>query len=516
MTSLTDFADARRIPGGGRLDCDLCIVGAGAAGISIAREFANTDVRVLLLEAGGLNIDPEVDALSRVEDTGRPYGHPVDDWRLRQFGGSTNHWGGQCAPLTAINFERRDFIPHSGWPYGPEELDAYYRRAHALLDLGDFDYDAEAIARRIGVSLFPLDRSRVTTAVTRYNRVRFGIAFGEEIARARNIRVLLHAEVCGFDLDEAASEVVRSARVSSVARNEFTVTARIFVLAAGGIENPRLLLLSDRQRPAGLGNHADLVGRFFQEHLWYVSGHILTTAEDALNLAYIRPSHDRGAEVRFHLTLPREVTQALRIPAFRAEIGGGLPVADHVKAVRDGDFGIGDVLALAAGPVDVGHLARCRLRSVPQTYILGNFCEQTPNPESRVMLSETRDPLGRPHPQLCWQLSALDHEGIARAHRWIAREVGRSGMGRMLIQIPQDAAEPLPKAHGAGHHMGTTRMSADAKHGVTDANCRVHHTTNLFVAGCSLFPTSDWPNPTLTIVATSLRLADHLKSLVTD
>lgn len=513
MTLKDAFADARRIEDGNTLDCDLCIVGAGAAGITIAREFVGTGVRVRLLEAGGLNVDPEVDALSRVEDTGRRYGK-VDDWRLRQFGGSTNHWGGQCAPLQPINFESRDWIPQSGWPFEYGELEPYYRRAHDLLDLGPFDYDARSVAARIGARLLPFDRSRVATAVTRYNRVRFGLSFGEEIARADNIHVLLHAEVCGFDLEDAPGSLVRRARVGSSAGNAFDVTARMFILAAGGIENPRLLLLSNRQRPAGLGNHADLVGRYFQEHLWYVNGHILVPPGSGVAAAYMRPSYEDGHELRFHVTLPREVTETLRIPQFRAELRGGLPSADRVKAIRDGRFGLGDVLALAARPADVGHLARCRLKAVPQTCVLCNFVEQIPNFDSRVLLSHTRDRLGRPQPALHWRISELDHVGVVKAQRWIAREVGRSGLGRMLIQVPEDPAERLPRAHGAGHHMGTTRMSADPRHGVTDGNGRVHHLANLFVAGSSLFPTSDWPNPTLTIVAMALRLADHLKRLV--
>lgn len=143
-------------------------------------------------------------------------------------------------------------------------------------------------------------------------------------------------------------------------------------------------------------------------------------------------------------------------------------------------------------------------------YLLANFPQQTPNRDSRVSLSTKKDPLGRPHPQLDWKLSRLDQEGVIKAQRLIAQEAGRSGVGRMRIEMREGADDLL---HGClnVHHMGATRMDDDPARGVTDGNAKVHHTHNLFVAGGSLFPTCGWSNPTLTIVATSIRLADHLK-----
>ena len=162
-------------------------------------------------------------------------------------------------------------------------------------------------------------------------------------------------------------------------------------------------------------------------------------------------------------------------------------------------------------PVGLGTVARCKSNAPPTAYLLENHVEQTPNPDSRVTLSVKKDPLNRPQPQLKWKLSPLDQEGVIKAQRLIAHEVGRSGFGRMRIEMGEEANDFLEKATGNGHHMGTTRMDDDPARGVTDGNAKVHYTSNLYVAGSSLFPRCGWSNPTLTIVATSIRLADHLK-----
>jgi len=174
------FLDGREIEPETKLDFDLCIAGAGAAGITIAREFLRTNLRVCVLESGGLHLDAAVNGLSEIDDIGRLPGKEGLN-RLRYFGGSTNHWGGHCIPLEPDDFEKLDWIAYSGWPYDYNELRPYYIRAHGVLGLGEFDYTPENIGSALGFETFPFDRNIVATTVSRYNRVRFGIRYGDEL-----------------------------------------------------------------------------------------------------------------------------------------------------------------------------------------------------------------------------------------------------------------------------------------------------------------------------------------------
>ena len=503
------FLDAREIEPETKLDFDICVVGGGAAGITIAREFLNTNLRVCVLEAGGLHLDSVVNSLSEIDDVGRLPGEEAFN-RLRYFGGATNHWGGHCVPLEPDDFEKQDWIAYSGWPYDYNELRPYYIRAHGVLGLGEFDYALENIASALGFETFPFDGKIVATTVSRYNRVRFGIRYGDELDRAKNIKVILYSDVSEIRMADSAANNAVDVLVESIAGNQFYVAAKYFVIACRAIESARLLLMSNHQRHSGIGNHSDLVGRFFQEHLLYHSDYIVPNTRNPKLRFYLREWPYGDIAVRAHIALPSSKIRELRIPKFRSEIGAVSSAFELAKAIKR-NVSISDVLALMSDPVALGTVARCRSNAPPTAYLLINHVEQTPNPDSRVTLSLKKDPLKRPQPQLKWTLSPLDQEGVIRAQHSIANEVGRSGFGRMRIELREGANDFLEKARGSGHQMGTTRMDDDPAHGVTDGNAKIHYTNNLYVAGSSLFPRCGWSNPTLTIVATSIRLADHLK-----
>ena len=403
------FLDAREIEPETKLDFDLCIVGAGAAGITIAREFLNTNLRVCVLESGGLGIDAAVNSLSEIDDVGRLPGQEGLN-RLRYFGGTTNHWGGHCAPLEPDDFEKQEWIPFSGWPYDYNELRPYYIRAHGVLGLGEFDYIPENIGSALGFETFPFDRKIIATTVSRYNRVRFGIRYGDELDRAKNIKVILYSDVSEIMMADSAANNVVNVLAKSIAGNQFHIGAKRFVIACGAIENARLLLMSNRQRSSGIGNHSDLVGRFFQEHLWYTSGYIVPNTGNPNLKFYLRewPYGDIG--VRAHLAVPSDKVRELKIPKFRSEIALGSSAFRLAKAIKS-NVSIGDVLALMSDPVGLGTVARCKSNAPPTAYLLGNHAEQTPNPDSRVTLSAKKDPLNRPQPQLKWKLSRTGPRG---------------------------------------------------------------------------------------------------------
>jgi choline dehydrogenase-like flavoprotein len=518
---LKTFIDGRQIPDGEEIDCDICLIGSGAAGITIAREFIGQDLKIVILESGGLEYEDSTHELTKLVVTGHEY--PVDK-RLRFFGGTTNHWGGHCVPLRSHNFARRDWIPDGEWPFGLTEVEPYYVRAHEVLEIGPYDYDPKAVANRLGLQLLPLDSRRVETVLSRYNRLLFGYRYRQEVDDAPNISVFLFATVSSIILSDDGRTVTR-VDACSPENKSFSFSPKMTVLAAGGIDNARLMLMSNQQISNGIGNQYDVVGRYFQEHIRYNSGFILPVnqKQETIKLYENEIPFDGEYSVRCHLALPETQTQALRIPDYRVELEIDRTYRFHESAVSMHRIrkylgllepelvSLEDMINVVSDPTtSLGVLLGGS--EPPLVYGFMNLVEQAPNSESRVRLAVEKDALGMNRAELRWQLSNLDKEGIERAQEVIAAEVGSSGVGRMHIFIPDSEETLLEGARGVGHHMGTTRMHSDPKRGVVDANARVHGVENLFIAGSSIFPSCGFANPTLTIVALSIRLADHLKA----
>ena len=510
--------DARTLQDGTLLEADLCIVGAGAAGISIAREWFGTTKKVLLLEGGGFDYDPKMQDLYRGENVGLPY-YPLQAARLHQFGGTTGHWAGFCSTFDAIDFSPRAWVPHSGWPIARAALDPYYARAQRVLELGPYEYEAAQWQRR-NRSLVPLptDARAVWTKMWQFSPpTRFGKRYRDEVVAARNVHLFTHANVCEVEANESANAVT-GLRIRTLEGKELHVRARHYVLACSTIQNARLLLASNRRAPAGLGNGHDLVGRYFMEHLEMPSGQLVLTGkraastamyafefgttkargELALSAAMQRERQILNATVSLTPMTPGEVVKSTfqwmtpeRLEAYRIWDQGGRvgkpPVDDDPPAAADGSQRLFSLLTRQ---------------------------EQAPNPASRITLARERDALGLSRARLDWRLTSLDRRSFRAFYEVLGRELGRSGVGRVRMNDwVTSADESWPSVLSGGwHHMGTTRMHADPKQGVVDANCRVHGIGNLSVAGASVYPTAGCANPTLTLVALSLRLSDHLKT----
>jgi choline dehydrogenase-like flavoprotein len=280
----------------------VCIVGAGAAGITLARECIKQPFRVCLLESGGLDYNEDIQSLYQGENTGLPY-YPLDASRLRYFGGTTNHWAGMCRPLDDIDFAARAWIPYSGWPFGRSHLDPFYARAHLICQLGSFTYDTGAWETP-DTPRFPLSSDRVMTKITQQSPpTRFGQVYQDEIVRADNVITYLHANAVEVETADTAQTVTRL-RVACLQGPQFWVAARQFILATGAIENARLLLLSNKAQSAGLGNQNDLVGRFFMEHPSFESGALLPSAAHlATALHFSKIDRMQGVPVTRSLTL---------------------------------------------------------------------------------------------------------------------------------------------------------------------------------------------------------------------
>jgi choline dehydrogenase-like flavoprotein len=491
---------ARAVPEGSTLRADLCIVGAGAAGITLARALAGSGRKVILLESGGLQADARTQSLytGRVVGTGQP---PLHASRLRFFGGTTNHWEGICGPLDALDFRARSWVPDSGWPLAREDLDPWYAAAHELCELGPTDYGpgawgayAEAPAAFAG--------SGAELALTQHSPpTRFGERYRQEVKQAPNVRALLHANVLSLVPSEDGTRVAR-AEVATLDGGRFGIEARRFVLACGAVENARLLLLSNAAEPAGLGNGNGLVGRFFLDHpRLRPAGVVLWTDTSGRRLAEAIRVDDVKATLAVRLGDAVQEREGLLQTGFFTSAWRGLA---KTPGLEDADGAMVKWLQRLAGDDDPATLSICWMRA-----------EQAPRRESRVRLGKERDALGQRRAVLEWKMGALDQHTHDRAIRIYAELVTRAGLGRVRLapEVLEAPADPWQRVTSDWHQMGTTRMADDPGRGVVDRDCRVFGVENLWIAGASVFPTGSWMNPTLTLVALALRLADHLKRL---
>ncbi len=471
---------------GAAVEFDLAIVGAGPAGITLARELSGRGLRIALLEAGTMEPPrPEAAALYDGDVVGLPY--PLAASRQRFFGGTSNHWGGWCRPLDAIDFTARDWMPRSGWPLPRAALDEAYRRAHEILEIDSDDYDAGPHVD--ADALLPADpESGFRNALFRFSPpVRFRAAYRDDIAARDDVRCFLNATVVDLDHDGGR---VAAARVRTLDGGEYRFRARRFVLATGGLEVPRLLLHTARGDAPALGNASGWVGRCFMEHFGYTPGYIQTRA----GLKYFR-HRGRDGHALMPVLSPR--------PERMRELG----VNNCCMLLTASEPAAG----WPPGAQETPGLAR-KLEGAAWRYRVTMINEPTPNPDSRVTLSDARDALGMRRLMLDWRILDRDLEGVERTVGQLVRWLGRAGLGRVQFTRPI-SPETTERFTGGMHHMGTTRMSADPAHGVVDPDCRVHGSENLYVASSAVFPASGYANPTLSIVALSLRLADHLGGL---
>ncbi|HEY0798871.1 MAG TPA: GMC family oxidoreductase, partial [Candidatus Baltobacteraceae bacterium] len=519
--------DFRSFPDGAEIEADLCIVGSGPAGIALAAEFLDSPLRVLLCESGGPQLDAANDELSDGEIVGHP-SQGLREGRARAFGGTSRLWAGQCIELDDIDFEDRPWVPYSGWPITKTVLAPYYQRAEHVFGLRDELYD-KRIWQSFGVPTPELDARQVGVKFTIFAPI---VNLGPHVRRrfeaSRNVRTLLHATVTKLRTEEGTS-IVRQALLRSFAGNSATVRARAFAVCCGGIETARLLLLSNDQERGGLGNRRGLVGRFLQDHPNGYTAEVTTAdpkrLQDTFNLFY-RDRKKYFAKLPLSADVQRK-TGALNCTAhlvydYPDDSGIGAARA-LVRALRKRKAAPpGTLRRLSSAPAAVWSTATRRyLRGfsptgTPTAIRLKCHMEQAPNPDSRVLLSDRRDRFNQPRVQLDWRLNELELHTARVLTECIASEFARLGLGTVNPAPWLRSDHWSDELFDAYHHIGTTRMSLTPEDGVVDTDLRVHDLQGLFVASSAVFPTSGYANPTLSIVALALRLADHLKLVLSD
>lgn len=456
---------------------DVCIIGSGPAGMTLALDLAERGRSVLMLEAGPARYD-EASQKEYAGEVVGPLKFGLDVGRLRYLGGTSNHWGGFCQPLDAIDFEAKVPGVDTEWPIRRTDLDPFLARAEGILELGPSRPDS------------PFGEHMRLTSMRYSPPVNFAAKYRPALEASRDATVVLNA--CVVDLRERAGSI-ESAEVRDPAGVRHVVRARRFVLCAGGIENSRLLLWANRNNGGRVVRDARSLGRYWIEHPHFTIGEALLSdgapfEYDRWNIAWVSPTartlRERGL-LNAGLRLTRRSRESSR------------------QLVAD--------LACVAPELGAWAMARLRRRLFCGAMLRASW-EQSPQPWNRVVLSSELDRHGVPRAELHWRLSDLDRRTVLGSAALFAEEVARRNLGRVRLDpwVLGRGGFPADDEVKGNHHMGGTRMSRDPARGVVDADCRVHGIANLYVGGSSVFPSGGAANPTLTIVQLALRLADHL------
>ena len=513
--------DLQSLPDGSILEADICIVGAGPAGVALARALSGSGQQTLLLESGGFTVESGSQALNIAENLGLPHTGAADG-RARAFGGAGRLWAGQCLRFDAIDFERRPWVPLSGWPISLQDLAPFYLAAERFFRVQNQPTDASAygLFNQTSPAWSPDSIESMFTVFT--PEVDVGEFHHGALKQAADVKVVLHANLVHIDTEGSK---VTGLSLQTLDGRKAEARARAYVLCGGGIENPRLLLASNKQRESGLGNTHDLVGRYFQEHPQGLTA-TLEGGDPAQLQRQFRMLHGSfkffpkfrisPAAQRAH-----EVLNANAHLRFRGAAEDGIVAARSlINSARRRRIPAEipqQLLAMLRGSKEIAHLWLSRINRrinapPPREIRLQCYLEQSPNPESRIRLGREVDPLGVRRAAVEWRMAEIERRTAQVMTDLVAKEFARLGLGNIRpddwLSEPGDAWKN--RLVDCYHHAGTTRMAGHPSQGVVNASLQVFDVENLYVCGGSVFPTSGYANPTLTIVALAFRLADHL------
>jgi choline dehydrogenase-like flavoprotein len=538
--------------GGHKIDADVCIVGGGPAGITVAMQLLGTDLSVVILESGGLDEQGDSRALNEGTNTGLPY-YELDETRYRGFGGASNLWAGWCRPLSVKDFDSRPWVTTPSWPISYDEVAPYYEDAARICELPDSDFTASDDLPAVYKA--PFIGNGVDVAVWKGSPpTKFGRVYRTALEDAPNVTIIPNATAVEVRTNNDGS-VATGLRVVRDNGVNMEVSASSVVLCAGAIETARLLLASRSVKPHGLGNDHDLVGRHFMEH-----PHLVTARLDVLSpevtkrqliagidrgllgtqsrLAMQRPkgsakvayviSDERrerdqllnfSTHIRTVSKVDREDSEAYQ--AFKLVVNNLRSPTDLARQVASGAMpeGASEQLSrLGRGLPEIAQVVYQEALKRPTELALYTQSEQVPNPDSRVTIDDNdRDAVGMPRVRLHWALSRMDKESVIGAHEVLAEQFATSGLG---VLIPEPAFLNADSDWGTGlrgghHHMGTARMADSPRDGVVDRRGRVHNVEGLYIGDSAVFSTSGFANPLLTIVALATRLGKHLAAVQT-
>lgn len=499
------------------LTYDICIVGSGPAGISVAKTLLDSDLKVIMLESGGMLPEAEYQQLNKGENAG-PSFLSLDASRLRCFGGASGLWAGHCSPFKSDEFDKKEFIPLSGWPISIDDLNEYYKEAAEMLGISYAKFYNERFFQNTldGINFKQFDRknSFLTGNVYQISNSKnkdFGVKYKDELQSSKNTDVLFHSTVTQLNLNTDGSEV-ESVSIADLIGNKATIKAKKFVLACGALENPRILLASRRYYKEGIGNGSGFVGACFMSHPGVLKvGEIYRTSEEqCIN----RDKYQADYYVQFEMSLEQRLKQKTLRHVFAISQSNGL--ASSKTYIPGKLFTRFNQLVDKFSSLSSFKKTVCRLSGVysSNTLELAVALEQPPRLSNNLSLHTSHDDLGVPKINMYWDnLSDIEKRTVATSVETLARELGVLNIGHVKYKSELLSGESYKFNDPVNHHIGTTRMSNNSSSGVVDKNCKVFGITNLYVAGSSVFSTSSIVNPTYTIIAMSLRLGKHLKNL---
>jgi choline dehydrogenase-like flavoprotein len=509
--------DGRTIAHGVTLRADVAVIGAGPAGITVAEQLAAEGRHVLLVEAAGRTHGRADDDALDGDGSGEPF--PLQASRHRGFGGTSTHWtpgtGLRVRPLDAIDFRAMPCRPGEEWPFSADELAADYDRAYQSIGLRPDNRpqrwfgtrSPSALAWDGGPQLAMFQFAPHDCFTERYDRVR----------SAALIDLLLHGTVVRLETD-TSGESVRRASVSAAGGGQFAIAAGVFVLACGGIDNPRLLLNSPGRDGCPVGNEYDNVGRYFMDHLSVDTGLLVPTGPgDLASSTFTEHTSTTGERYQPMLWLGEETIEREGIAnaAFWVEEidsqyrSPGVGAARLLRAALHGRPRRGvaahTARAIRGAPSIAAYAARRLVPSGSRVVAMRIMTEQLPNRDSRIRLSGRRDAVGMPRVDIDWKITAADLDVVGAHQQILGRLLAERGVATLTERFdPRSHPSPIMSNF---HHLGTTRMHRDHRRGVVDTDGRVHSMANVYVAGSSVFPTGGYLNPTLTIIALAFRTA---------
>jgi choline dehydrogenase-like flavoprotein len=552
------IVDANTLETNSVIKADICIIGGGPCGITLAHRLMGSGLKIVLVESGGLKRSAAAESLNSGGQASGKYA-PLNMYRRRIFGGASTIWGGRLVPYDPIDFEPRDWAPNARWPIGYEAVAPYYADATTYAEGGDNAYDAKDALDALPPLIDGFDNEAVrTTSLERFSPpTHFGRTYRDALAAASDATILMHAS-CVRLAPAGDGGAVQRAELRTLSDGALSVEASRFVVACGGIETFRLLAASRDAARDRFGGEAGPLGRYFMSH---IEGNfprlVLDRPSRGVQWGFVKTRDGMYARRRF--TISAEAARQRRLLNFVARLHHS-SAADprHGDPVLSGMYlakafilpeyrrkiSMVERTAAANAPQGaafwLGHFGNLALRApqfvafmtdwsakrymayrrIPYVvlpsrtgiYPLDFNAEQLPNPESRVFETSEKDRFGVPIAGIDWRMTEIDVRSIAGNLEVLQEAFAQSGVGKIEVSDDLEAQILDSSTPIGGHHLGAARMSDDPKSGVVDADLKAHGVTNLYVTGPAVLPTSSQANPTLTILALTLRLADHLKA----
>lgn len=519
--------DANKVNKDSTLETDISIIGGGAAGITIANSLSNLNDKVLLLESGNHAYDQKTQDLYDFENIGYPLrAQKGYISRNRYLGGSTNTWLGRCAPLQAEDFKKREWIPNSGWPISEEDLEPFYPQAAKVLKLPDAIYFKNNAWRKylLNPPKTFLDDGKLLPTIFLLGKkpINMKNAYVRSLKNSKNVEILTNANVTAIVTDSAET-TVESLVVKTLDGNTFNVRGKTYVLACGGWENARILLASKGANGNGVGNKFDNVGRYYNEHPKILGSKLFLYSKTLRSLImFWKRKIAKDGFVRLGIKISEELQEKHRLTNNNIELMYPKTMSDAIAQSETLFNNLGfsrstihNFVKLAPYVFSLADAFERMLFNLPLKFehvTMVSHMEQIQDRDSRLILSDEKDVLGMPKLKVKLNVNKRDKDNMKIFHKVLAKLFEDQGLGRLESELP-DSEEHWPELTDSSHHNGTTRMSEDPSEGVVDKDCRVHGINNLYIAGSSVFPTGGHVNPTFTIIALSLRLAEHLKGV---